>query len=169
MITEWVNHTWWTCSPYVLFPIFQCSLHVYADCIGMVCEDWVRISGCIWINYRVVNLPGNKSISQGSGKYRESPGNIGKYRETRGLRVCDSHLSVFADYLPRNSRAFVQWRMWCLLTTIDYRWKLHVGPDCVGPPPPPVYSFEVTRSFVVHPQAAYHVWRCTAPLSLSYV
>ena len=24
---------------------------------------------------RVVNLPGNKSISQGSGKYREIPGN----------------------------------------------------------------------------------------------
>ena len=30
---------------------------------------------------RVVNLPGNKSISQGSGKYREILGNTGKYRE----------------------------------------------------------------------------------------
>ena len=42
---------------------------------------------------RVVNLPGNKNISQGSGKYRELPGNTleipgitGKYLEIPGSR-----------------------------------------------------------------------------------
>ena len=34
--------------------------------------------------FRVVNLPGNKSISQGSGKYREILGNTGKYWEIPG-------------------------------------------------------------------------------------
>ena len=47
-----------------------------------------------WPLTRVVNLLGNKSNSQGSGKYRELPGITGNYREILGNRYCYKQLTL---------------------------------------------------------------------------
>ena len=62
---------------------FLYGMHTYS----IIMHDWASYCAEVWeceqshfhLAPRVVNKPGNKSISQGSGKYREIPKNTGKY------------------------------------------------------------------------------------------
>ena len=58
---------------------FLCGMYTYS----IIMDDWASYCAEVWeceqsnfhLAPRVVNKPGNKSISQGSGKHREIPRN----------------------------------------------------------------------------------------------